>query len=65
MDAEWAPPGGTVGPALMGLLLGLDMMRRIDPSAVSDRTAVEALRGVVLGYRRETTAAGEPKRERR
>ena len=65
IDSEWAPPDGTVGPALMGLLLGLDMMRRIDPSAISDRMAVEALRGVVLGSRRETAAAGETKQERR
>jgi AcrR family transcriptional regulator len=65
MDSEWASPDGTVGPALMGLLLGLDMMRRIDPSAISDCMAVEALRGVVLGLRRETTAAGETKQERR
>ncbi|MCX7621278.1 MAG: TetR/AcrR family transcriptional regulator [Acidimicrobiales bacterium] len=37
-----------VGPAVIGLLMGLEMMRRIDPSAVSDDLAVAALRGVVL-----------------
>ena len=36
-----------VGPAVIGLLLGLEMMRRIDPGAVSDESAVAALRGIV------------------
>ena len=36
-----------VGPALIGLLLGLEMMRRVDPDAVSDDLAVAALTGVV------------------
>lgn len=36
-----------VGPALIGTLLGLEMMRRIDPGAVTDEVAVAALRGVV------------------
>jgi AcrR family transcriptional regulator len=36
-----------VGPALIGLLLGLEMMRRVDPDAVSDDWAVAALTGVV------------------
>lgn len=44
-----APPGVRVGPAVIGLLLGLEMMRRIDPRAVSDATAVAALRGVLVG----------------
>jgi AcrR family transcriptional regulator len=39
----------TIGPALIGLLMGLEMMRRIDPDAVTDELAVAALRGVVLG----------------
>ena len=38
-----------VGPALIGLLLGLEMMRRVDPDAVTDELAVAALRGVVEG----------------
>lgn len=42
-------PDARVGPAVIGLLLGLEMMRRIDPAAVSDATAIAALRGVVLG----------------
>lgn len=38
-----------VGPAVIGLLLGLEMMRRIDPEAVTDGLAIDALRGVVAG----------------
>jgi len=40
-----------VGPAVIGLLLGLEMMRRIDPGAVTDEMAVAALRGVVTSTR--------------
>lgn len=36
-----------VGPALIGLLLGLEMMRRVDPGALTDEVAIAALRGVV------------------
>ncbi len=36
-----------VGPAVIGLLFGLEMMRRIDPDRVTDDLAVRALRGVV------------------
>jgi AcrR family transcriptional regulator len=43
--------GPPVGPAVIGLLLGLEMMRRIDPGAVTDQMAVAALRGVVAGTR--------------
>jgi AcrR family transcriptional regulator len=47
-----ATAGGTdtdnqVGPAVIGLLFGLEMMRRIDPDRVTDDLAVRALRGVV------------------
>lgn len=45
------------GPALIGLLLGLEMMRRIDPAAVTDDVALAALRAVVLGA---PTAAALP-----
>jgi len=50
---QWTGPAGTVriGPAVIGLLFGLEMMRRVDPAAVTDAVAVAALRGVV------TTAA--------
>jgi AcrR family transcriptional regulator len=46
--AEWNrsdEPG--VGAALIGVLLGLEMMRRVDPAAMTDEVAVAALRGVV------------------
>lgn len=36
-----------VGPALIGLLMGLEMMRRVDPDALTDEMAIAALRGVV------------------
>lgn len=45
-----------VGPALIGLLLGLEMMRRIDPSAVPDDVAIAALRSVVLSGHAEEAA---------
>ena len=51
--AEWASDDGRpapttpAGPALIGVLLGLEMMRRIDPDAVDDTTAVAALLGAV------------------
>lgn len=45
---EWSGPGGArVGPAVIGLLLGLEMMRRVDPLAVHDHMAIAALRGIV------------------
>ena len=39
--------GSDVGPAVIGLLFGLEMMRRIDPDRVTDELAVRSLRGVV------------------
>jgi hypothetical protein len=46
--AEWNPPDAPrVGAALIGVLLGLEMMRRIDPAAMTDDVAIAALRGVV------------------
>lgn len=52
--ADWTGGVGTgVGPALIGLLLGLEMMRRVDPGAVTDDMVIAALRGVV----RTTTGA--------
>lgn len=53
-DPAEGPTG--VGPAVIGMLLGLEMMRRVDPDAVSDELAVAALRGVVTGTRRGTPA---------
>lgn len=45
-----------IGPAVIGLLLGLEMMRRIDPAVVTDEVAVAALRGVVLASPSPSTA---------
>jgi AcrR family transcriptional regulator len=45
--ADWRDPDARVGPALIGLLLGLEMMRRVDPAAVPDDLAIRALRGIV------------------
>jgi hypothetical protein len=51
--AEWAEEAGrpapttSAGPALIGVLLGLEMMRRIDPDAVDDTTAIATLLGAV------------------
>jgi AcrR family transcriptional regulator len=53
---EWVGAGASVGPAVIGLLLGLEMMRRVDPDAVTDELAVAALRGVMTSARtREAT----------
>jgi AcrR family transcriptional regulator len=51
--AEWTGGEAAVGPALIGLLLGLEMMRRVDPDAVTEQMAIAALRSVV----RTTTGA--------
>jgi AcrR family transcriptional regulator len=45
--ADWSGHDTRVGPAVIGLLLGLEMMRRVDPTAVPDDLALAALRGVV------------------
>jgi len=45
--AEWTDDGHPgVGAALIGVLLGLEMMRRVDPAAMTDDVAIAALRGV-------------------
>ena len=55
-----------VGPAVIGLLLGLEMMRRVDPTAVTDEMAVAALRGVIAGTAgADPTATGSPVRATR
>jgi AcrR family transcriptional regulator len=54
--ADWTQDDSrTVGAALIGALLGLEMMRRVDPAAVPDELAIAALRGVV------TTTTGAPR----
>jgi AcrR family transcriptional regulator len=45
--AGWVDGAAKVGPAVIGLLLGLEMMRRLDPGAVTDDLAIAALCGVV------------------
>jgi AcrR family transcriptional regulator len=49
---EWTGESADVGPAVIGLLFGLEMMRRIDPGAVTDDLAIDALRGVVASTTR-------------
>ena len=60
-----ASPGGPadregVGPAVIGVLLGLELMRRVDPATVTDELAVAALVGVVAGTTRATGPMTEP-----
>ena len=38
----WTGGDGAVGAALLGMLLGLEMMRRLDPTAVTDEGTVSA-----------------------
>lgn len=46
--AEWTEDADAqAGPAVIGLLVGMEMMRRIDPDALTDDMAIAALRGVV------------------
>lgn len=49
IDLEWADPsdGSSIGPMVMGLLLGLEMMRRVDPDVLTDDMAITALCRVV------------------
>jgi AcrR family transcriptional regulator len=60
--AEWAAEEGrpapttSAGTALIGVLLGLEMMRRVDPDAVDDRTALHALLGAVGASPKEVPA---------
>lgn len=36
-----------IGPVVIGLLFGLEMMRRVDPAAVTDRLAIGALTALI------------------
>ncbi|HEX7132120.1 MAG TPA: TetR/AcrR family transcriptional regulator [Iamia sp.] len=47
------PPG--TGATVVGLLFGLEMMRRVDPAAVTDEVAVTALTSVLTAHDRTTT----------
>jgi AcrR family transcriptional regulator len=49
--AGWVDGAAPVGPAVTGVLLGLEMMRRLDPAAVPDDLAIAALCGVVTSTR--------------
>lgn len=46
---DWTGDSDAVGPAVIGLLFGLEMMRRVAPDAVSDDMAIDALRSVIAG----------------
>lgn len=49
-------PAPAAGSAIIGVLLGLEMMRRIDPDAIDTDTAIAALRGAVGATRTEVIA---------
>ncbi len=59
---EWAEEEGRpaperpAGPAIIGALLGLEMMRRLHPDAVDTSTAVSVLLGAVGATHREAPA---------
>ncbi len=53
----WSDGDAEVGPAVIGLLFGLEMMRRVDPDALTDELAIGALRGVVAGGTRRSGPA--------
>jgi AcrR family transcriptional regulator len=60
LQATGEGPDGTaevdeVGPAVIGLLFGLEMMRRVDPDAVTDDMAIDALRSVITGITKGAT----------
>lgn len=61
--ATWAaddgiePPSRSVGPVVIGVLLGLEMMRRLDPDAIDDHTALATLRGAVGAPHRQKELA--------
>jgi AcrR family transcriptional regulator len=55
--ADWSDGDTDVAPALIGTLLGLEMMRRVDPDAVPDELAVAALQGVVTSRTRRGASA--------
>lgn len=44
-----------IGPTVIGLLFGLEMMRRVDPRAVTDQVAVAALTSVITANDRSTS----------
>ena len=44
-----------IGPAVIGLLFGLEMMRRVDPAAVTDRLAIGALTALIQRHQSDAT----------
>jgi len=46
-EAGSEPPEHPAGPVVIGVLLGLEMMRRLAPDSIDDHAAVAALRGAV------------------
>jgi AcrR family transcriptional regulator len=63
MLEEWArerlipPPRPDAGPAMIGLLIGLEMQHRLDPAAVTDEIALAGLRTVVCTRERRSVDA--------
>lgn len=53
--ATFADVAPGTGAAVIGLLLGLEMMRRVDAGAVTDEVAVAALTAVLTTHDRTTT----------
>jgi AcrR family transcriptional regulator len=57
---EWTEDGigplRAAGPTIVGVLLGLEMMRRIDPDAVDEAMAIAVLRGALGADRTEGAA---------
>ena len=45
----WSGSDGDVGPSLIGLLFGLEMIHRVDPDAMSEQRAVGSLRSLIAG----------------
>lgn len=46
---EWSGTGGDVGPSLIGLLFGLEMIHRVDPAAMTHERAVGSLHSLIAG----------------
>lgn len=46
---DWTGAGGDVAPAVIGVLFGLEMIHRVDPTAMPDELAVSSLRSVITG----------------
>jgi len=54
---QWVDPEPGTGAAVIGLLLGLEMMRRVDPDAVTDEVAVASLKAVLTAHDRSPRPA--------